>query len=297
MAVYRTFLFTPGNHPRKVEKSCSLATDAIIIDLEDAVAVAEKVATRGPVRAALDQPRRGKAYVRVNPFDSDFCYADIKAVVCARLDGIVLPKVETPDQLVAVDWLLSALESELGLSPNCIDVIPIVETAVGIANLHLLPGPAGVTGRVKRLAFGAGDYTLDTGMTWSHDEGELYEVRSQLVRASRAANLEAPLDTVWVDIKDDEGFLASCRRVKAMGFQGKMCIYPPQVEQANRVFTPSSEEIAEARNVVAAFDDAEASGSASIQIDGRFVDYPIVEKARRIIAIADAIEARGDVAT
>lgn len=286
MSVYRTFLFAPGNHPRKVEKSLTLEADAVILDLEDAVAVAEKVTTRAPVRAALDQPRTCLAYVRVNPFDSVYCYADLVAVVCEHLDGIILPKVESSAQLIAVDWLLTALEAERDMVHGSIDVIPIIETALGMEEANAV---ATASKRVKRLAFGAGDYTLDTSMVWTREETELTDVRCKLVRVSRASGLQPPLDTVWIHIKDDKGFVASCERVRDLGFQGKMCIYPTQVAQANRVFTPSDDEVAHAEKIVAAFEAAEAAGSASIQVDGYFVDYPIVEKARRTLAVVSAI--------
>jgi citrate lyase subunit beta/citryl-CoA lyase len=142
------------------------------------------------------------------------------------------------------------------------------------------------------MAFGAGDYTLDMGMTWSLDEWELDQARARMVLESRAAELEAPLDTVWVHIKDLENLERSAQRVKAMGFQGKMCIYPPQVAVVNATFTPSEEEVEQAQKIVATFEAAEKEGSASIQLDGFFIDYPIAYKAKRTLEIMDTIQSK-----
>jgi citrate lyase subunit beta/citryl-CoA lyase len=287
MPAYRSFLFAPGNHARKVEKVFDCGADHVILDLEDAVAKAEKVATRALVVEALKRPRKGGAYVRVNAFTTEFCYGDAVAVVGPGLDGIILPMVESREQLVAFDWLVGALERERGLKPGGIDIIPILETGKGIANLRTI---AASGTRVKRMAFGAGDYTLDMNMEWTLAESELEHARAEMAVASRAAGLEAPIDTVWVHIKDLDGVARSAKRARQLGFQGKMCIYPPQVERVNAAFTPTETEIAFARRVVAAFEQAEREGSSSIQLDGYFIDYPIVYKARRTLDLVRATE-------
>ena len=289
MGVYRSFLFAPGNHPRKVEKVFDAGSDAVILDLEDAVANVEKVATRDVIVEALQRPRRNLGYVRVNSFETEFCFGDIDAIVGPGLDGIVLPMVENPAQLIAVDWMVANLERARGLEVGAIDIMPILETGKGIA---ALPDIAGCGSRVKRMAFGAGDYTYDMNMDWTLDEVNLDDARSRRVRASRAADLEPPVDTVWIHIKDLDGIRASSERAKQMGFQGKMCIYPPQVAIVNEVYSPTAAEIEHAEKVVAAFDEAEKAGSSSIQLDGYFIDYPIVYKAQRILDAARAIRAQ-----
>ena len=285
MPAYRSFLFAPGNHARKVLKVFDCGADNVILDLEDAVAKAEKVATRALVVEALKRERKCGAYIRVNAFSTEFCYGDAVAVVGPGLDGIILPMVESREQIVAFDWLVGALERERGLSPGGIDIIPIIETGKGIANARAI---AGAGTRVKRMAFGAGDYTLDMNMEWTLAESELEHARAEMAVASRAAGLEAPIDTVWVHINDLDGLASSAQRAKQLGFQGKMCIYPPQVERVNRAFTPTEKEIAFAKRVVAAFEKAEREGSSSIQLDGFFIDYPIVYKAQRTL---DAVRA------
>jgi citrate lyase subunit beta/citryl-CoA lyase len=287
MPAYRSFLFAPGNHARKVEKVFGCGADHVILDLEDAVAKAEKVATRALVVEALKRPRRGGGYVRVNAFATEFCYGDAAAVVGPWLDGIIFPMCESREQIIAFDWLVGSLERERGMPVGGIDIIPIVETGKGVANARAI---AAAGTRVRRMAFGAGDYSLDMNMEWSLGESELEHVRAEMVVASRAAGLEAPLDTVWIHIKDLDNLAKSAKRARQLGFQGKMCIYPPQVDVVNRAFTPSDEEIAFAKRVVAAFEKAEREGSSSIQLDGFFIDYPIVYKARKTLDMVRAIE-------
>ena len=292
MPAYRSFLFAPGNHARKVSKVFDCGADHVILDLEDAVAKAEKVATRALVVEALKRPRpsgakRSGGYVRVNGFHTEFCYGDAVAVIGPGLDGIILPMVESREQIVAFDWLVGSLERERSMPPGGIDIIPIIETGKGIANARTI-ATAGT--RVKRMAFGAGDYTLDMNMEWTLAESELEHARAEMAVASRAAGLEAPIDTVWVHIKDLEGVARSAKRARQLGFQGKMCIYPPQVELVNRAFAPTETEIAFARRVVAAFEKAEREGSSSIQLDGFFIDYPIVYKAQRTLDAVRATE-------
>jgi len=285
----RSFLFAPGNHPRRVEKALTLDADAVILDLEDAVAIAEKPATRETVAAAYAQPRTGLLYVRVNAADTEFCHGDVTAIVRPGLDGIILPKVESAATLQTIDWLLTNLERERKLPVGSIDLIPIVETAKGLRDIDAILC-AGT--RVKRCAFGAGDFTLDVDMIWSRAESELAYARARAVTASRAAGIEAPLDTVWVDLQDEEGLEASTRQALALGFQGKMCIHPNQIAVVNRVFTPTNAEIDFAERVVAAFAQAEKEGSAAIQLDGKFIDYPIVYRAQRMLDTMAAIRAR-----
>lgn len=286
MPVFRSFLFAPGNHPRRVEKSLTLGADAVILDLEDAVANAEKANTRAMVVEALGRPRTCRGYVRVNALGTQWSHGDFVAVVATGVDGIVLPKVESAADLQTGEWLLGALEREHGLPEGSIDLIPIIETAAGYCNIAEITRAAK---RVRRLAFGAGDFTLDLGITWSADESELLPYRSTLIAHSRAAGLEPPIDTVWVSLTDREGFNRSVQRAKDLGFQGKLCIHPDQVPVVNECFRPTERELTHARRVLDAFAQAERDGLAAIQVDGQFVDYPIVYRAQRLVERAEAI--------
>lgn len=279
----RSWLFTPANHPRRVEKVLQSGADVAILDLEDAVAPDEKPAARIAAAAALAQPRSPLAYVRVNGVETAGCYADLLAVVVPGLDGVVLPKSEEAHELRTLDWLLTQLERERGLPPGRIDVVPLIETAVGLASLETL---CTASSRVRRLAFGGADYTADLDLVWTEGEEEFAYARSRLTHCSRAAGLEPPIDTVVVQIRDHDRFRAAARRGRQLGFQGKLCIHPDQVPLANEAFAPTPAEVAQARRIVAAFAAAEAQGLASIQVDGSFVDPPVVEKARRVLALA-----------
>lgn len=293
-SVLRTFLFAPGNHGRRVEKALTLGADAVILDLEDAVAIAEKVATRKTVVDVLSAPRRCKGYIRVNAIGTRWCMGDLMAVVRPGVDGIVLPKVESAADLRTIDWMITNLERERGLPMGGIDLMPIIETAAGFSRLDRIlaarslkdyPGPW----RVKRISFGAGDFTNDVGMTWTPGEQELGDLRIRMIVASRAAGLEPPIDTVWIHLQEADALRESVLRSLRMGFQGRLCIHPDQVRVVNAIFTPSAEDAARAQKVVDAFKQAEANGLAAIQVDGVFVDYPIVYRAQRLLATLAAI--------
>ena len=273
----RSLLFAPANHARRVGKALSLAADAVILDLEDAVAVSEKAAARADAAAACALPRRGRLFIRVNALSTPWALADLLAVVRPGLDGIVLPKVEDAGEMATAEWLLAAIERDAGLP----------------AGVQALPAIAAAARRARRLAFGAADFTADTGLHWTREEAELAPYRAQCVLASRAAGLEAPVDTVWTALDDAEGFAASVERVRVMGFGGKLCIHPDQIAAANAAFAPSAAQVERARRVAAAFAEAEARGLASISLDGAFVDYPVALAARRVLAQAEAIAAAG----
>jgi len=291
MEPMRTWLFAPGNHPRKVEKVFTVGADAVVLDLEDAVALEQKTATRTAVVEALKaRPiRANRGYIRVNAVDTDFCYGDLQEVIGPWMDGILLPKVESASQLQTVDWLMAQIERARGMQVGTLDILPIIETGRGLAAIDDI---ARAQTRVKRLSFGAGDFTNDMRMVWTPDENELAHARATIALASRAAELEPPIDTVFIDLQDRKHLKKSACTALSLGYRGKLCIHPDQVEPVNTIFTPSPEEVARAKKHVEAFTAAEAKGSASIQVDGYFVDYPIIEKAQRTLDLMAAIEAK-----
>lgn len=283
MSLFRSLLFAPGNHPRRIEKAFTLAADVVILDLEDACPIAEKVATRPVVVEALQKPRRALGYVRVNALSTEFGYGDLCAVVQPGVDGIMLTKVNGPDEIKIADWLITQLERERGLTQGSIQLIPLIETGAGLANAEAI---AHAASRVKRLAFGAGDFTADLGLRWTREETELLAFRSSLVLASRAAGIEPPIDCAWLNTKDAEGLANSVRWASTLGFQGKLCIHPDHVEPINHAFSPTAEEVARAQRVVDAFREAEARGSAAFVLDGAMIDYAIVVQAERTLRAA-----------
>ena len=286
--MYRTLLFAPGNHPRRIEKAFTLGADAVILDLEDSVPAADKATTRAPVSQALANPRSCRGYVRVNAMGTPYCYGDLVATVGKGVDGVVLPKVESAADLHAIDWLLSNLERDKGLQVGALDLIPIIETAAGLSRIERILQartlkPYSGVWRVRRVAFGAADFSQDLDLSPAYDEPELEYARARIVLASRAAGLEGPLDSPWFHFKDSEGFGRAIARSKRAGYQGRLCIHPDQVSVANAGYAPTPDEIAAAERVVAAFRAAEAGGTAAIQVDGQMVDYPVAQRAERLL--------------
>ena len=289
MTLNRSFLFAPGNVPRRIEKALTLEADVVILDLEDSVAPSDKPAARKAIADALTRPRRPRGYVRVNAASTPYCYADLVETVHKGVDGVVLPKVESAGELHAVDWLLTNLERERGIAVGTIDLMPQLETAAGVQRIERIVQAGSLRTykphpwRVKRVTFGAGDYANDIRLSVSMDEPELAEARSRIVMTSRAAGLENPIDSPWFHLKEAEGFRRALERSRRGGFQGRLCIHPDQLAPVNAAYVPSAEEVAQAERIVTAFKEAEAKGAAAIVVDGQMIDYPIVHRAQAVL--------------
>jgi len=204
------------------------------------------------------------------------------------LDGVVVPKIESAADLHAIDWLLANLEREQGLAEGSLDVMPLIETAAGIQRIdRILQArslrPYRAPWRVKRVAFGAGDYANDVGLSPTLEEAELVDARARVVLASRAAGMENPIDSPWFHFKEAEAFRRSLERSRRGGFQGRLCVHPDQLAPVNAAYLPTDEEIAAAERIVSAFREAEAHGAAAIQVDGQMIDYPIVYRAQALL--------------
>ena len=289
----RTALFVPGNRPDRVDKAIATAADRVIIDLEDAVAVSQKEKTRTLVRDKIITHKDRGVLVRVNGLETDFITGDLEAVVVNELGGLVLPKTENSHQVGKIHRLLVDLEKKQGLQAASTAVILLTESALGVQNIFQISSAATELNREFLIALGAADYALDMGIEITKDGAELMYPRSRIAVACRAAGIAPPLDTPFmIDLKDIEALKDDAARAKQLGFQGKLCIHPNQIEPCHAVFTPSREEISFARRVVDAFKAAEAGGSAAIQVDGKFVDYPVVERSRRILKLASMIGGR-----
>jgi citrate lyase subunit beta/citryl-CoA lyase len=278
---FRSLLFAPANSPRKVVKALASRADGVILDLEDSVALSEKSEARRGAAEALTGLRDMPVFVRVNSIPSGLMDADLAALASAPPDGVVLPKVESPSDLLEIGARLDRLEAEHGRAP--IEVMPIVETARGLAAVHAI---AAASPRVRRLVFGAIDLALDMDIDVADEAGPIGHARFAVALASRAAGLERPLDTAYADFTDLEGLRRSAMCAKAFGYQGKTCIHLAQIEVVNAVFTPTDSELERARAIVEAFDAAIAKGLASVSVDGAMVDYPVASRARRTLAAA-----------
>lgn len=270
----RTLLFAPANHERRVAKLPSCGADATVLDLEDAVADDEKVAARAFLAPALAVPNPGLWCVRVNGVDTGLLFDDLQAAVAPGLDAVVVPKVESAELLRIVDAQLAEHERAADLEPGSIGLFALLETARGVQRAAEIADHA--PGRLRQLVFGLGDFSADIGVEPSEDGLELLLARSTVVMAARAAGLPAPLDGPYLRLGDPDALAADTARSKALGLRGRVVIHPEQVEPVHRtVSLLGPTELARAEAIVSAFEEAEAQGSASIRVDGIFVDYPI----------------------
>jgi citrate lyase subunit beta/citryl-CoA lyase len=286
----RTALFVPGTRPDRVDKALNAGADVIIIDLEDAVPLARKEETREKVREKLQEHGGKKTIVRVNAIGSGFCQGDLNEIIVNKLGCIMLPKVESPEHIHEIHHRLTRVEEERGMALGAVSIIPLIESGRAVQNIFRILSEKTEPARVLTAAFGAADYSLDLGIEMTKKGLELLYPRSRIAVACRAANVEPPLDTPFmIDLKDMEGLKADAMRAKQLGFQGKLCIHPNQIGPCHAIFSPTKEEIIYAEEVVQAFEEAEASGVAAIQLDGKFIDYPVVERARRTLKLAKKI--------
>jgi citrate lyase subunit beta/citryl-CoA lyase len=290
----RTALFVPATRPDRVDKALSAGADIIIIDLEDAVAHALKSEARGAARQKTDEHASRKLMVRVNALGSGHNRKDLEAVVSPSLAGVMLPKVESGEHIREIHERLSGRERSCGIAPGSLGLVVLIESARAVQNVFQIMSEKIQPARPLVAAFGAADYSLDMGIKVSRDGAELHYPRARIAVASRAAGKEPPIDTPFmIDLKDLDGLRADARRAKQLGFQGKLCIHPSQVGPCNEIFSPTPEEISFAHRVVEAFEKSEAEGIGALQLDGKFIDYPVVEHSRRIIRQAEAIDQMG----
>lgn len=284
-APIRTLMFASANDPVRSLKAIAIGASAVCLDLEDAVATSEKAAAREVVAQTLLDPsvEGANAHVRINGVDTAFCDDDLAALgpLLPRLSGILVPMVESADQVRHVAARLDALEAEHGVEAGSVRLIAIAETAKGVL---AAPDVAASTPRLRTLLLGPADLAHDLGIELTADGYELFHVRSQLVLAARAAGLEGPIDGPFLGLKDDEGTRTSAQWAKRLGYQGKMVLHPQQLPVVAEVFAPSADEITWAQTVVAAFAEHEAKGISAFKLDdGTFVDYPVVHRAQSIL--------------
>jgi citrate lyase beta subunit len=264
----RSLLFVPASRPERIAKALNAGADAVVVDLEDAVAPDQKSAARQAVLEALDSERRFA--VRVNALESEWGREDADALRrhAHAPDFVMLPKAESAGQ---IDILAAALgEAASG------GIAPIIESATALRHVWEICEADGV----KSVLFGGGDMAADLGV--SMDWEPLFFARSQVVAACAAADVAA-IDVPYLDVKDEAGLIAETGRVKQLGYTAKACIHPVQVEAVNAVFTPSEDEVAEAERVIAAL---EAAGGGAALLDGRLIEAPIIRRARRVLAAA-----------
>ncbi len=291
MQALRSMLFTPGNRSDLIEKAIRSGTDAVIVDLEDAVPLDSKVAARD---ALADLPESDvPLYVRVNGAETEFLWGDVVAASQAGIAGIVVPKAGDADLLRRVSGALTALELAGGREPGAIEIVPLIESAKGVRDADALLAS---DDRVTSVLFGSGeqgDLVADLGCEWTPDGTGLLYSRSRVLLAARAAGITQPMDAVFMDFRNNDGLRIECELAKRVGYVGKVAIHPGQIPVIHDVFTPTPEEVANQRKIVEAFEAAVASGSASISVDGRMVDYAVARVARGVLERAEAAQQRG----
>lgn len=286
MGLYRSWMFVPGADSKKIEKVQQLPVDVIIYDLEDAVANSKKESARIGVREALQNNQTHYNVVRVNSVDTPYFEDDVKEIISNGLHGIMLPKSETKEQLLFLEDIVRREEERRNLK-HTIEIIPLIESALGVHNAEQI---ASASRRVKCLAFGSVDYVLDIGAELTKEGDELLYARSHLVNVSRVAGIQQPIDAVYIDFNDLEGLKKETKLVKSLGFQGKLIIHPKQIVTVNNLFSPSIEEVEHSKNIVEAYEESIKNGLGAVQVNGKMVDYPVVERAKKLLEKNELIE-------
>jgi citrate lyase subunit beta/citryl-CoA lyase len=290
MDLKRSWMFVPGHRQRMIDKAFGLSTDAIMLDIEDGVAPSEKDAARKNIADSLGREKTAGSparYVRINAIGHARMDADLEAVVRPGLEGLVCPKVDTPDEVLKVDAILNAREPNMKMERGRVKLLIAIESPKGLLNA---PAIAASSPRVLGLMFGAEDFGRELGLPTAR-EGEardLIHARSAIVIAAASAHVQA-VDGVWVDLNDSAGLVGFARQSRRLGFSGMSLIHPSQIDPINTVFSPTAEEIDYAQKVLHAFDDAQARGDGSIAFGGQLIDRPIVERARRTLEMAKSL--------
>ena len=290
MNLIRSWMFVPGHRQRMIDKAFGLNADAIMLDIEDGVAPNEKDAARKNIADSLGRekaPGSPARYVRINAIGHARMEADLEAVVRPGLEGLVCPKVDSPDEVRKVASILDDNEPKNRLEEGSVKLLIAIESPRGLLNAAAI---AAASERIVGVIFGAEDFGREIGLP-AVREGEardLIYARSAIVIAAAAAHVQ-PVDGVWVDLNDSEGLLGFAKQSRQLGFSGMSCIHPSQVDAINTVFSPTAEEIEYCRKVLQAFDEANARGDGSIAFGGQLIDRPIVERARRTIDTAKSL--------
>lgn len=280
MDLRRTMLFMPGNNPGMLQNGGVFGADALILDLEDAVAPQEKDAARLLVSQALQtiDYATSEKVVRINPLDT-FAQEDIRAIVPCCPDALLVPKVEKPEDIIEVVRMVAAAEQP-GQPP--VKLIALLETPAGIAEAYRI---AKADARVVALAFGAEDYTAALGAKRTKEGTEIFSARSIVVNSAAAAGIQS-IDTPFTDVNDRDGLIEDTELAKQLGFKGKLAINPRQIDDIHKVFNPTEKDIDWAQRVIKSIRKAEAEGSGVASLDGKMVDAPIVARAERILFLA-----------
>ncbi len=282
----RSPIFVPGNQRRMLEKAAGFETDFVVADLEDSVPPNEKDNARSLVSEMIPSlVEHGQhVMVRINSLDTGLSAADINAVVSDRVEAVSVGKITTPEDVLEYDRLLSVAERKAGVEEGRTRLVLWLENGPAVHNGFEI---ATASPRVDAVTFGAEDYTSALGIQRSADGGELYFPRAMVALAAHAAGV-TPLDTPHVNFRDMEALEREVKTALQLGFKGKFAIHPGQLGVIRSLFGPQPEEVAHARRVVEGWDKAQAEGRGSFALDGNVIDIPVVERARGVLAEAEA---------
>lgn len=286
MKLRRTMMFVPGNNPGMLINAGIYGADTIIFDLEDSVALSEKDAARHLVYNAMKFINYScEVAVRINHISTPFGYKDLETILAVKPDLIRLPKAETAADIEEIDEIITAAEIKHGFLPGSIKMMAAIETAKGIRNAYSI---ATASSRMVALAIGGEDYLADLQTSRTKDGKEFFAGRGQLILAAREAGIHA-IDTVFGDVNNEEDFIAETRRIKEMGFDGKSVVNPRQINIVHEIYTPTEKEIDYAQRVIAAYEESLARKSGVVSLNGKMIDIPVVKRAQRTLAYANAV--------
>lgn len=285
----RSYLFAPGDNQRILDKVFTTGADAVVVDLEDAVAPAAKTAAREMLRANLEAVSPGETppiWVRINPVGSGLWRDDVAAVVGPWLSGIRIPKAQDPKAIERVAEFIGLREASSKMAPGSVALTLTIESALGVENCGALAG----CDRVTNLCFGNVDFLADIGARDAEDGLAALYAHSRVVLASRVAGINPPIAPVQTRLDDEEALRSTTLKFRNLGFFGRSCIHPRQLPIVHDVFTPTAEEVAEAREIIAAYEHGleDASGS-EVTSTGQFVDIAVVKRAQAVIELAEAL--------
>jgi citrate lyase beta subunit len=286
MRARRALLYSPGDDPHKVRKAAALEVDCVCLDIEDGVAINQKEAARETIVKLFPELDFGHSerLVRINPVGSEFIGDDLVAIIPIQPDGIVIPKVKSRDQIQWLEERLTELENQSNIPLGSIIFIAIIESSLAIVNLKDI---ASASTRLEALIFGAEDLAADLGADRSKSSWEVFYARSAVVTYAAAFGLQ-PIDLVNIDFKDLDNLIFSARQGAKMGYVGKQVIHPDQVEPVQEAFTPSEDQIIDAKKILDAYNQHQEAGQGAFALDGKMIDAPIVKSAQSIIQRAQA---------
>lgn len=286
MPARRAMLYVPADDERKIHKAAGLGVDSICLDIEDGVAVNRKSSARENICSALKTVHFGRSerLVRINSLGSGLAEEDLYAVLNARPDGIVIPKIEGADEVKWVCQQIAAVERVNNWEAGSIAVLVLVETPLAVLNLRDI---CTADSRLQGLIFGAEDFAGSIGAVRTSAATELLYARSAVVLHAAAFNLQA-IDMVWLDLQDLDGLRQEALSGAAMGFTGKQIVHPNQVQVVQEAFTPSTQAIEAAKRIVEAAETYQRAGKGAFALDGKMVDAPVIKAAERILERARA---------